>query len=267
VVDVGDDAEIADVVHGVLEAAAREKVREGNRWAGVGVRRSTLGVTAEPWPAPYLSDRSAMDKKPGTGQLSSGGSHHTPRIAMTDEDLVTGCVACDPKAQKALYQRYVRKMMSICMRYANGREQAQDMLQDGFVKVFQKIGHYRGEGPLGGWIARTMVNTCLDHIRRNKPYDHSVDLTEAEHLHQEDATVLTSMSTEELLELIQALPPGYRTVFNLFAIEGYPHKEISEMLGISENTSKSQFMKARAYLRKLLPREAAAQYGLEHGEG
>ena len=106
-------------------------------------------------------------------------------------------------------------------------------------------------------------STALDHIRRNKPYDHSLDLTEAEHLHQEDASVLSSMSTEELMAMIQALPPGYRTVFNLFVIEGYPHKDIAEMLGISENTSKSQFMKARAYLRKLLPKEAAAPY--DHG--
>lgn len=183
---------------------------------------------------------------------------------MTDEQLVKGCVKGDPIAQKTLYQQFGRKMMSICMRYANNRDQAQDMLQDGFVKVFQKIDHYRGEGPLGGWMARTMVNTALDHIRRNKPYDHSLDLTEAEHLHQEDEQVLTSMSTDELMDLIQALPTGYRTVFNLFVIEGYAHKEIADMLGISENTSKSQFMKARAYLRKLLPKTLAASYGLEH---
>ncbi|MBL7940429.1 MAG: sigma-70 family RNA polymerase sigma factor [Flavobacteriales bacterium] len=186
------------------------------------------------------------------------------RMAMTDEQLASGCVNGDPIAQKALYQQFARKMMSICMRYAHDRDQAQDILQDGFVKVFQKMDHYRGDGPLGGWIARTMVNTALDHIRRNKPYDHSLDLTEAEHLHSEDEHVLSGMTTDELMELIQALPAGYRTVFNLFAIEGYPHKDIAEMLGISENTSKSQFMKARAYLRKLLPKEAAAHYGLQH---
>ncbi len=184
---------------------------------------------------------------------------------MTDEQLVHGCVKGDPAAQKLLYQQFSRRMMSVCMRYANDREQAQDMLQDGFVKVFQKIDHYRGDGPLAGWIARTMVNTALDHIRRNKPYDHSVDLTEAEHLHQEEGKVLSGMTTEELLALIQALPTGYRTVFNLFVIEGFAHKEIADMLGISENTSKSQFMKARAYLRKLLPKEAASAYGIAHG--
>lgn len=180
---------------------------------------------------------------------------------MTDEQLVAGCLRGDPIAQKALYQAYARKMMSICMRYAPGREQAQDILQDGFVKVFQKMDHYRGEGPLGGWIARTMVNTALDHIRRNKPFEHSLDLTEAEHLHAVDAQVLGNMGADELMALIQALPPGYRTVFNLFVIEGYPHKEIGEMLHISENTSKSQFMKARAYLRKLLPKETVDLHG------
>lgn len=180
---------------------------------------------------------------------------------MTDEQLVTGCLNSDPIAQKALYQTYARKMMSICMRYATNRDQAQDILQDGFVKVFQKMDHFRGDGPLGGWIARTMVNTALDHIRRNKMFDHSLDLTEAEHLHAEDAQVVSAMSTAEIMALIQNLPPGYRTVFNLFAIEGYPHKDIAQMLGISENTSKSQFMKARAYLRKLLPKETADIHG------
>lgn len=175
--------------------------------------------------------------------------------------MVSGCLKGEAIAQRALYQTFSRKMMSVCMRYAGDREQAQDMLQDGFVKVFQKLGHFRGEGPLGGWIARTMVNTALDHLRRNKPFEHSLDLTEAEHLHAEDEQVLSNMGTEEILALIQALPPGYRTVFNLFVIEGIPHKEIGEMLGISENTSKSQFMKARAYLRRSLPKETYEAHG------
>ncbi|HOP43908.1 MAG: sigma-70 family RNA polymerase sigma factor [Flavobacteriales bacterium] len=179
---------------------------------------------------------------------------------MTDEQIVAGCVKGDPIAQRALYEQYARKMMSVCMRYASGRDQAQDMLQDGFVKVFQKIGDFRGDGPLGGWVSRTMVNTALDHLRRNKPYAHSVDLTEAEHLHAGSSSALSGMTTDELMALIQQLPDGYRTVFNLFAIEGYPHKEIAEMLGVSENTSKSQFMKARAYLRKLLPQEVVEHY-------
>lgn len=191
----------------------------------------------------------------------SGPDRIISRKAMTDEQMVAGCLAGRPDAQKALYQAYAGKMMSICMRYASSRDQARDILQDGFVKVFQKIDRYRAEGPLGGWIARTMVNTALDHIRRNKPYDHSLDLSEAEHLHATEGMALSRMATDELMALIQALPPGYRTVFNLFAIEGWPHKDIAEQLGISENTSKSQFMKARAYLRKLLPAEMADIHG------
>lgn len=180
---------------------------------------------------------------------------------MTDDEMVAGCLKGDAVAQKALYQTYARKMMSVCMRYAGSYEDAKDILQDGFVKVFQKMDRYRGDGPLGGWIARTMVNTALDQIRRNKPLQYSQDLTEAEYLHATDEKAIGRMTTDEILSLIQQLPPGYRTVFNLFAIEGYPHKEIGEMLGISENTSKSQFMKARAYLRKLLPREMVDSYG------
>ena len=183
---------------------------------------------------------------------------------MTDERMVEGCLRNDPVAQKALYAAYSRKMMAVCLRYAHSRDQAKDILQDGFVKVFQKMELYRGDGPLGGWIARTMVNTALDHLRRNKPFDHSIDLTEAEYLHSEDSHVVSSMSTNELMALVQNLPPGYRVVFNMFAIEGFSHKEIADHLGVSENTSKSQFMKARAYLRKLLPKTLAASYGLEH---
>jgi RNA polymerase sigma factor (sigma-70 family) len=189
-----------------------------------------------------------------------------PLTIMTEEQLVSGCLRGDVVAQKELYQSYSRRMMSICMRYASDRDQARDILQDGFVKVFTKMDHFRGDGPLGGWITRTMVNTALDHVRRNKPFSHSVDLTEAEHLHAEKEHVLSAMTTDELMGLIQRLPTGYRTVFNLFAIEGHPHKDIAEMLGISENTSKSQFMKARAYLRKMLPKEAAELYGKDDGK-
>ena len=178
---------------------------------------------------------------------------------MTDEQLVTGCLKGDPSAQKALYQSYARKMMSSCMRYASDREQAQDILQDGFVKVFQKMDHFRGDGPLGGWIARTMVNTALDHLRRNKPYDHSLDLTEAEHLHAEDEHVLSAMTTDEIMDLIQALPAGYRTVFNLFAIEGYDHAEIADLLGCGESTSRSQLAKARRMLQARIAQQDVAQ--------
>lgn len=178
---------------------------------------------------------------------------------MSDEEIVAGCLNGDRLAQRALFDTYSRKMMGICMRYAKDRDEAQDIMQDGFIKVFQKIGTYSGAGALGGWMARTMVNTALDHIRRNKNSKYALDIEEAEHLAPESAEALTSLGTQELLALVQALPTGYRTVFNMFAIEGYSHKEIADELGISENTSKSQFRKAKAHLRRSIPTRETTQ--------
>ena len=173
--------------------------------------------------------------------------------------MVTGCLNGSPTAQRALYETYSRKMMGICLRYADGYDEAQDILQDGFIKVYQKLGSYSGTGALGGWMARTMVNTALDHIRRNKQNKQTLDIETTEYLVPEDETTLSALGTKELLGLIQDLPPGYKTVFNMFAIEGYSHKEIADELNISENTSKSQFRKAKAYLRRSIPSREATQ--------
>lgn len=180
---------------------------------------------------------------------------------MSDEEICAGCIREEPAAQRALYEKFARQMMAVCMRYAGSEDQAKDMMQEGFIKVFQKISTYRGEGPLGGWIAKTMVRTSLDQLRRDKHYDQSVDLSDAEHLIPEQSSVLSDMSARELTELIQQIPSGYRAVFNMFAIEGFSHKEIAKELGVTESTSKSQFMKAKAYLRKLLPAEVVERYG------
>lgn len=180
---------------------------------------------------------------------------------MTDDEICAGCIREEPAAQRALYEKFARQMMAICMRYAGSQDQAKDMMQEGFIKVFQKISTYRGDGPLGGWIARTMVRTSLDQLRKDKHYDHAVDLDDAEYLLPEHSMVLESMSAGELMELIQAMPAGYRVVFNMFAIEGYSHKEIAAQLGVTESTSKSQFMKAKAYLKKQLPEEVLSRYG------
>ena len=178
---------------------------------------------------------------------------------MTDDEIVAGCLKGDSKAQRTLYDTYSRKMMGICMRYAGDHDEAQDILQDGFIKVFNKLGSYKGSGAFGGWIARTMVNTALDHIRRNKQNKQALDIEEAEYLVPIDGTTLSTLGTKELMRLIQALPTGYRTVFNMFAIEGYSHKEIADELHISENTSKSQFRKAKAYLRRSIPSREPTQ--------
>ena len=180
---------------------------------------------------------------------------------MTDDELTEGCIREEPAVQKELYEKFARQMMAICMRYARDEDQAKDMVQEGFIKVFQKISTFRREGPLGGWIAKTMVRTALDLLRKEKHYDNKVDLTNAEYLTSTDSTVLASMRVDEIMHLIQRMPVGYRTVFNMFAIEGYSHKEIAAELGVTESTSKSQFSKAKAYLRKLLSTNAVKGHG------
>lgn len=178
---------------------------------------------------------------------------------MTDEQLIQGCVDGNADAQRQLYETYARKMMGVCLRYASDYEEAQDILQDGFVKVFQKLGSFQGKGSLEGWIRRTIVNTALDNFRRNKAQRQQIDLASVDYLLESDEDILSNLAAKDLLLIIQKLPSGYRTVFNLFALEGYSHKEIADQLEISENTSKSQFRKAKAYLQRFLPQEKAVR--------
>lgn len=165
--------------------------------------------------------------------------------AMTDEQLLEAILRQDAKAQRLLYERFARKMFGVCLRYTRNKEEAEDYLQDGFLKVFQKLSSFKKEGSLEGWIRRVIVNTCLDHIRNQK-----LQWNELDELNEpvEAAVVIDKLHATDLLELIRQLPPGFRTVFNLYAIEGYSHKEIGGLLNISEGTSKSQFARARASL-------------------
>lgn len=151
-----------------------------------------------------------------------------------------------------LWKLYARKMMSICLRYCDSRDEAEDVMQDGFIKVFEKIGQWQGSGPLGGWIRTIMVNTALTHLRSRHKWKNSVDLDAAEELDAREVDAASKMNEQALLKLIEKMPTGYRTVFNLFAIEGYGHKDIAEMMGVSENTSKTQFLKAKNWLKKNL---------------
>lgn len=169
---------------------------------------------------------------------------------MSDEELLAGCLEKDGDAQKALFAKYGERMMGLCLRYAGSREEAQDFLQEGFIKVFEKLGQYNGSGALSGWISTVMVNTALIQIRKKKREGYSEDIDQLYDLSNSDFSVLDKMSADELMALVTAMPQGYRTVFNLFAIEGYSHKEIAEQMGISESTSKTQFHKAKAYLKK-----------------
>ena len=180
---------------------------------------------------------------------------------MTDEELVSGCISKNPSAQKLLFERFSRKMMGVCLRYADRGEEAEDMLQNGFIRVFDKIETFRGSGSLEGWIRKIVVNESLTYLRKNKAMRLNVDIDDAKYMIPGNSHVGENMNEKDLLKMIQQLPIGFRTVFNMYAIEGYSHKEIAEQLGISEGTSKSQYSRARAHLQNMLRGEAAAAVG------
>jgi RNA polymerase sigma factor (sigma-70 family) len=171
---------------------------------------------------------------------------------MTDQELIEQCLSGSQRAQRALFDKFSGKMMAVCMRYVADRERAADVLQDGFVKVFRSLDKFKGDGSFEGWIRRTMVNTSLDYLRKKKIDEIDVDISEAEYLAGSSEKVVGKLRAEELMKLIEGMPAGYRTVFNMYAIEGYSHKEIAEELDVTESTSKTQFRKARTYLMNII---------------
>ena len=171
---------------------------------------------------------------------------------MTDEQLVKECVSGSAIAQKKFYDLFAKKMMGVCLRYTNDYEEAQDVLQEGFVKIFTKLPDFESKGSLEGWVRRIMVNTALDAYRRAKKHQNNVDVDSVGYLLDSNDYTIETINANDLLKIIHAIPEGYRVVFNLFAIEGYSHKEIAERLGVTESTSKSQFSRAKKMLRKIL---------------
>lgn len=164
------------------------------------------------------------------------------------ELLIEGCRKGDRNAQRILYNTYSRKLYGVCLRYASSPEDAQDALQEVFIKIFQKIGDYRGQGAFEGWMRTIAVRQVLEmHRKQAHFFQAPIEQAEKEGISSE---ALSSLSVSELMLLINALPTGYRTVFNLYAIEGYSHEEIGELLGISSGTSKSQLSRARAILQE-----------------
>src|ERR1035437_9805074 len=174
---------------------------------------------------------------------------------MSDEELVSGCISKTPSAQKLLFERFSRKMMGVCLRYADRTEEAEDMLQNGFIRVFEKIETFRGSGSLEGWIRRIVVNESLMYLRKNKAMRLNIDIEDAKYMIPGNSHVGENMNEKDLLKMIRQLSIGFRTVFNMYAIEGYSHKEIAEQLGISEGTSKSQYSRARTHLQNMLKSE------------
>jgi len=169
----------------------------------------------------------------------------------TEAQLVGALRRADSRAQKWAFEHFSGRMLSLCTRYIGDRFTAEEVLMDGFMRVFERIDQYRGEGSFEGWIKRIMVNESLAYLRRHKHWLAEADLT-TECAIPDIAGADEHLQAEELLDLLEKLPNGYRMVFNLYAIEGYSHVEIANMLGISENTSKSQLHRARVYLQKQL---------------
>lgn len=153
--------------------------------------------------------------------------------------------------QRELYERYSAKMFGVCLRYAGNTEEAEDILQEGFIKVFRKISSYRGEGSFEGWIRRIFVNTAIEQFRR-KTYMQPITEREENSVEATYLSVLDSLAEKDIIKLVQQLSPGYRTVFNMYVVEGYTHRQIAESLGISEGTSKSQLSRAKIILQDLV---------------
>lgn len=170
---------------------------------------------------------------------------------MEEHELVKKCLRGNKKAQKKLFDFYAPQMMTICNRYANRDDQALDMLQEGFIKVFSNLEKFSESGSLGGWIRTVMVNNSLTILRKEKKFSFNENI-EGHDEETSSADAISQMSFQELTKLISSLPSGYRTVFNMYAIEGYSHKEIAGKLEISESTSKTQYRKAKLRLQKLI---------------
>jgi len=192
-------------------------------------------------------------------------------FAMTkteEAELIQSCLRGERSAQQRLYNTYAGRMYAVCLRYCKSRAEAQDVLQEGFIKVFENLKVFKQVCPLEAWIRRVMVNTALKYLRSQKrSILYFVDMQDRE---QYTATVqdesadlsLNQFTNEELVQAVQQLATGYQLVFNLFAIEGYSHKEIAELLGITESTSKSQYMRARKQLRLYLEQLQEANFSV-----
>ena len=174
--------------------------------------------------------------------------------SLSEESMVKGCLRGNQRAQRMFYEKFAPLMYPLCLRYVREISEAEDVMISGFMKAFDKIDTYTGKGSLSGWLRRIMINQALGHLRKNKTMYLEVDLETADYQPQLKWSA-GHLEAEDLMKLVRQLPLGYRTVFNLYAIEGYSHKEIAEILGISENTSKSQLSRARGLLQKQILRE------------
>jgi RNA polymerase sigma-70 factor (ECF subfamily) len=172
---------------------------------------------------------------------------------MSDRQIIELCARHDRKAQQLLYDRYSRLLLGVCLRYASDKAEAEDILQESFLKIFFNIQEFTGSGSFIGWLRKVAVNTAITHYHKNLKYRYHVEIEEYESVETGVISFEEDFYTsDELFMVLNELPAGYRMVFNLYAVEGYKHKEIAEMLGIDTNTSKSQYSRAKAVLRDKL---------------
>jgi RNA polymerase sigma factor (sigma-70 family) len=187
-------------------------------------------------------------------------------LNTTEEELVKGCLAGNPAFQQMLYKRFAGKMLTVCMRYADNRDEAEDVLQEGFITVFDKLGQFLMHGSFEGWVRRIMVNKSLENIRKKVRIYPVMNVEGLENKFLSSDDVLSVMNSKELLQMIQELPPMYKLVFNLYVFEGMTHKEISAEVGISEGTSKSNLSDARTILKKKLLKNLEIEKKIIHYE-
>ncbi len=196
-----------------------------------------------------------------TGLFYAGAAHRLKKcpifigikiLLMTEEQMLAGTIKNNAAAQEALYNRFSPRMLGVCYRFAKNREDAEDMLQEGFIKVFTQLHQYRNEGALEGWIRRIVVHTCINILKKNKKFSDSVDIIHANGIHIKEDMIPAIMQAKQVVECIRLLPIGYRTVLNLYAIEGFSHREIGQLLDIEESTSRSQYTRAKAMLEDIL---------------
>jgi RNA polymerase sigma-70 factor (ECF subfamily) len=169
-----------------------------------------------------------------------------------DRLLIEGCLKRDPKAQEAMYRRFSPKMYGVCLRFAGNKMEAEDILQEGFIKIFTHLQDYQFKGSMEGWIRKAMINTAINYYRKKSKELADINLEQVSGISYIEEDAIDKLAAEELVKLIQKLPEGYRLIFNLNVIEGFTHKEIGEMLGISENTSKSQLSRAKSALQEMI---------------
>ncbi len=183
---------------------------------------------------------------------------------MTEELMVQGCLDNLAAAQEALYNRFSPRMLGVCYRFARNREDAEDMMQEGFIKIFTQIHQFRGQGALEGWIRRIIVHTCINVLKKNKKFTDSVDLFHAGSMYLNENNIPSILQAKQVVECIRLLPVGYKTVLNLYAIEGYSHKEIAAILDIEESTSRSQYTRAKSMLEDVLLKKKIIQQPREN---